>query len=81
MLTKLTCPRCSSRRIKAIRYAAWDGPSGARVIAHWKCQGCGESSYDPAHAGAPSPTLDITMGFAVLATLATTVATALVCML
>ena len=69
MISTLTCPRCSSQKIKRVRYASWDGPLGAKMVAQWKCQGCGESSNDPAQAQGVSPALDITVGFAVLATL------------
>jgi hypothetical protein len=77
MISTLTCPRCNSRKIKRIRYASWEGPLGAKMVAQWKCLGCGESSNDPAHGGDASPVLDMTMGFAILATLVT----ALVCLL
>jgi ribosomal protein L37AE/L43A len=77
MISMLTCPRCNSRKIKRISYAAWEGPLDPKLVAEWKCQACGESSHDPAERSDTSPVLDITVGFAVLATLAG----ALVCLL
>jgi len=77
MNCKLSCPRCGSRKIKRISYASWDGPLGAKLVAEWKCLGCGETCQDPAQRGDASPFLDMTVGFAVLATLAG----ALVCLL
>lgn len=77
MISTLTCPRCNSQKIKRIRYASWDGPLGAKMVAQWKCQGCGEVSDDPGQGCDASPALDMTVGFAVLATLVM----ALICLL
>jgi hypothetical protein len=76
-----TCPRCGGRKIKQVRYATWDAPLGAKMVAEWKCLGCGEASHNPAQACDPSRTLDLTVGCAILLSLVTSVVTALACLM
>jgi hypothetical protein len=71
MSLSLSCPRCGSQDIKWVDHSRWANPLGGGVVRYCYCAGCGESSRDPAHPVRMFPRLDLTVGTAVLATLAT----------
>jgi hypothetical protein len=68
MSWRLSCPRCGSGKVKTVHYASWWSLTSPKLVCECRCQVCDESCGQPDERVFRWPALDVTVGFAIIAT-------------